>query len=147
MSHFPGNGVTYDWLFSAWRIFHPANAHSAQRSLACVALGKMSQNFKWIRGFFTQAMISLRAGRKITEIHYNVFESSHNSQNKNNLRRNCTALFLIWTSDSLMFFCDEEGRGQGREGTGDNYCFIDQKLMKKEGLWITHLITPCIICI
>lgn len=44
----------------------------AQRSLACVAFGKMSLNMRWIGGF-TQVVISLReAGRKITKIHYNV---------------------------------------------------------------------------
>lgn len=56
---------------------------------------------------------------KITKIHYHVFESSHNSQNKNN---------------HFNGFCDEKRGGQGREGTGDNSCFIDQKLIKKESL-------------
>lgn len=40
---------------------------------------------------------------KITKIHYHVFESSHNSQNKNN---------------HFNGFCDEKRGGQGREGTG-----------------------------
>ncbi len=112
MSHFPANSVTYDWLFFTWRIFQLANAHSAQRSLACVALRKMSPNFKWIRGF-AQVVISLRAGRKTTKIHYNVFESSHNSQQKQPPEELGSSVFDL-NVQPLNGFCDEKRRGQGR---------------------------------
>lgn len=44
---FTRNRVIYDWLLFAWWVFHPA-----QRSLAYVALGKMSPDVKWLRRFF-----------------------------------------------------------------------------------------------
>lgn len=145
MSHFPANSVTYDWMFFAWRTFQPANAHSAQRSLACVALGKMSPHFKWIRGF-AQVAISLRASRKNNKKSIITFlKVTITHRTKTTSGGTAHLCFLIWTYNPLMVFVMR--REEGRAGTGDNYCFIDQKLMKKESLWMTHLFTPCSVCI
>lgn len=84
--------------------------------------------------FYTSGDFSEGRSENNKKIHYSIVESSHNSQNQNNLRRILCRAAFYFKLRPFNSFCDEERRGQGREGTGNNYCFIDRKLMKKESL-------------
>lgn len=84
----------------------PVNARSARQSLACVAIWENVTEYEVDQRFYTSGDFSEGTGR--------FSESSHNSQNKNNLRRNC--VFYLNVQTPLMVFVMR--REEGRKGKG-----------------------------